>query len=521
MRFPRSAGILLHPTSLPGRFGIGELGAEARRFVDWLAEAGQTLWQILPLGPTGYGDSPYACFSAFAGNPLLLDACGEQYPWRSPGACMPRHPALATEGDLTTDELAAAPPFPDDHVDFGPVIAFKTALLGKAAGRFRENADAERRHAFERFCADNAAWLDDYALFRALKDAHGGAVWSTWGRPLAAREPAALDAARRHHADAIFAHQYVQWQFARQWGDLKAYAGAKGIRIVGDIPIFVAFDSADVWQHPELFHLDDAFQPTAVAGVPPDYFSKTGQLWGNPLYRWDVMADRGFAWWVDRVRHTLRSVDIIRLDHFRGFAACWEVPAGEATAENGRWVDGPGAPFFEALAHELGELPLVAEDLGLITDDVLALRDQFDLPGMIVLQFAWTSDATNAYLPHNHVSNAVVYTGTHDNDTTAAWYATRETDEKQAVDTYLGTAGEPVHWALIRTAYRSVADLAVVPLQDVLGLGPAARMNTPGVAARNWAWRARAQSFDEDAARRLAGLAATYGRLPIEPEARD
>ena len=503
MRLPRSAGILLHPTSLPGRFGIGELGHPAQRFVDFLADSGQALWQILPLGPTGYGDSPYACFSAFAGNPLLVNL-----DW------------LASEGDLEPGELDRAPAFPEDRVDFGPVISLKTQALEAAARRFRAQATSERRASFDRFCTENAAWLDDYALFRALKDAHGGAVWNTWEPDVAARQPAALARWREKLDEAVFAQCYAQYQFFRQWGDLKTYANGRGIRIVGDIPIFVAYDSADVWANPHLFHLGPDHRPTKVAGVPPDYFSKTGQLWGNPLYRWREMADRGYAWWIDRVRQTLRTVDIIRLDHFRGFAAYWEVPAGDTTAVNGKWIKGPGAPLFEALDAALGHLPLIAEDLGLITPDVRALRDRFEFPGMNVLQFAFTSDPRNLYLPHNHRANSVIYTGTHDNDTTLGWYYSREADEKQKFHRYLGPFTEEVNWALIRVAYRSVADTAIVPLQDVLGLGSEARMNAPGKFGGNWTWRHRAGDLQPYHRGRLLDLAITCGRKAL-PEAKE
>ena len=517
MRFPRSAGILLHPTSLPGRFGIGELGEAPYRFVDFLAEAGQSLWQILPLGPTGYGDSPYASFSAFAGNPLLI-----HLDW------------LAAEGDIAAGDLAQAPAFPEDRVDFGPVINFKTAVLQSAAQRFRESAKDPRREAFDRFCAENADWLDDYALFRALKDAHGGAVWNTWAWELASRQPAALAAARQRLDATVFTHCYLQYQFFRQWEELKRYANsqdirphqeekpeagaepsAKGIRIIGDIPIFVAFDSADVWAHQDLFYLDEQLRPTFVAGVPPDYFSETGQLWGNPLYRWDVMAEQGYDWWIRRFRQTFRTVDIVRLDHFRGFAAYWEVPAGEPTAINGQWIDGPGAALFAALNDALGELPIIAEDLGIITEDVEELRDQLEFPGMRILQFAFTTDADNYYLPHNHKPNSVIYTGTHDNETTVGWYASREAEEKELIDRYLGPLAEPIHWALIRTAYRSVCDLAIVPLQDVLGLGNEGRMNSPGKPSGNWSWRFRSGDLKPEHRDRLLEFALTYGRKEL------
>jgi 4-alpha-glucanotransferase len=502
MHLSRSAGILLHPTSLPGPWGIGCAGEVARRFVDFLAEAGQSLWQILPLGPTGYGDSPYACFSAFAGNAYLLDL-----------------ERLAAEGDLERGDLDDATAFPGDRVDFGAIFAHRTGVLPCAAARFRENASGERRDAFDRFCSENTDWLDDYALFRALKDVHGGAVWTAWPRPLAERQPDALAEARRELDEAVFARQYAQFQFHRQWDELKAYANERGVRIIGDIPIFVAFDSADVWAHSELFHLDEGLQPTVVAGVPPDYFSETGQLWGNPLYRWGVMAERGYAWWVARMRHTLRTVDVVRLDHFRGFAAYWEIPASEPTAVNGRWVEGPGDAVFEAMRRDLGDLPVIAEDLGIITPDVVALRDGLGLPGMLVLQFAFGGDVANAYLPHNHVTNAVVYTGTHDNDTTVGWYASREGEELAYVDRYLGPVGEPVERALIRAAYRSVADVAIVPLQDVLGLGTEARMNEPGSFGTNWGWRFEAGALTSEHAEALADLAATYGRATASEDA--
>lgn len=499
MRFKRSAGILLHPTSLPGGYGIGELGETAYRFVDNLVEAGQSLWQILPLGPTGYGDSPYACFSALAGNPMLIDLA-----------------KLVEEGDVSEADLRDAPDFPEDRVDFGPVITFKTAILQQAARTFREQAGGERRAAFERFCSENADWLDDFALFMALKDAHGGAVWNTWERDLVVRKPETLQAWRERLDDALFAQRYCQFQFFQQWDALKAYAGKQGLQIVGDIPIFVAYDSVDVWAHPELFYLDQHLNTTRVAGVPPDYFSPTGQLWGNPLYRWDVLAEQDYAWWVRRFEQTLRTVDIVRLDHFRGFAAYWAVPAGEKTAVNGDWEDGPGAGFFEAIKAALGELPIIAEDLGHITPDVEELRERFDFPGMNVLQFAFTSDAGNPYLPHNLRQNAVVYTGTHDNDTTVGWYESREDKELSAFHAYLGPVDEPVPWALMRMAYRTVADLAIVPLQDVLGLGAEARMNTPGKFGNNWTWRFRRGQVTAEIRERLAAMSEVYGRK--EPE---
>lgn len=501
MRFKRSAGILVHPTSLPGSYGIGELGKEAYAFIDLLVESGQSLWQILPLGPTGYGDSPYACFSALAGNPLLIGL-----------------DALVEEGDVDPADLAQVPDFPVDRVDFGPVITFKTAILRRAARVFREKADNARRAAFDRFCRQNADWLDDFALFMALKDAHGGAVWNTWERGLVTRQPEVMAAWRERLDESVFAQRYCQFQFFKQWTALKAYANDKGIQIVGDIPIFVAYDSVDVWAHPDLFYLDQNLLPTEVAGVPPDYFSATGQLWGNPLYRWDVMAEDGYTWWVRRFSQTLSTVDIVRLDHFRGFAAYWAVPAGEPTAINGQWRKGPSSAFFAAIRDALGELPIIAEDLGHITGDVLELRETFSLPGMNVLQFAFATDAGNPYLPHNLEHNSVIYTGTHDNDTTMGWYATREEPELQMCLDYIGPTTEPITWALMRLAYRSVADLAITPLQDVLGLGTEARMNTPGRFGNNWAWRFKLEDVKAEDRAKLAAMALTYGRK--EPEAK-
>ncbi len=499
MHFPRSAGILLHPTSLPGDFGIGNLGKYAYNFVDFLAASGQSYWQILPLGPTGYGDSPYASFSAFAGNPLLINV-----------------KRLVGEDDLDKKELEEAPDFPRHSVDFGPVITYKMALLNRAARRFREKAAGQRREAFDRFCEEHAGWLDDYALFMALKDAHGGAVWNTWEWELVSRQPEALQEWRERLNESVFAHRYFQYQFFRQWEELKRYANDKGIEIVGDIPIFVAYDSVDVWANPELFQLDENRLPIAVAGVPPDYFSPTGQLWGNPLYRWDKMAENGYQWWIDRMQQILKMVDVVRLDHFRGFAAYWRIPAGEPTAVNGEWVQGPGADFFTHLKNALGELPIIAEDLGHITEDVEELREEFQLPGMRVLQFAFTTDAENPYLPHNYVPNTVVYTGTHDNETTLGWFKSREEEEKQNVWRYLGPVSEAINWALMRLAYRSVASIAIFPLQDVLGLGNEARMNTPGKLGGNWTWRFKEGALTEEIESKMRAMALTYERK--EPE---
>ncbi|GAB4436752.1 MAG: 4-alpha-glucanotransferase [Chloroflexi bacterium OHK40] len=500
MRFPRSSGVLLHPTSLPGPWGIGDLGPAAYAFVDFLVAAGQGLWQILPLGPTGYGDSPYQCFSAVAGNPLLVSL-----------------DALVGHGLLSAEEVAAAAdgqPLSLDQVDYGAVIGFKLPLLRRSYERLWAGAAPEVAAAFEAFKAANAAWLDDYALFMALKDAHGGAAWSGWPPELRARQPEALARARAEHAPAIEVQRYLQFLFFSQWAPLKAYANARGISIIGDAPIFVAYDSADVWANPELFFLDAQGLPTVVAGVPPDYFSATGQRWGNPLYRWERMAADGYAWWVARLRAAFAQVDILRLDHFRGFAAYWEVPATQETAIHGRWVRGPGAALFRRLEQELGSLPIIAEDLGLITPDVHALREQFDLPGMKILQFAFDGDAANPYLPHHHVRNCVVYTGTHDNDTTIGWFTGLSEDQRNIVRAYLGRDGSDIAWELIRAAFMSVADLAVVPFQDILRLGSDARMNTPGLLGANWGWRFRAEALNGDVAGALRFFTALYDRLP-------
>ncbi len=502
MRFPRSSGILLHPTSLPGRWGIGDLGPAAYQFVDFLEQAGQTLWQILPLGPTGYGDSPYQCFSAFAGNPMLvsLDRLLEA--------------GLLTEADVEPALAAYAHTFSPDQIDYGAVINFKLPLLRQSFARFRSGNFPAHEEAFNQFCSANARWLDDYALFMAIKERFGGASWDTWDRDIAARKPAALKRWSSELAESVEIQKYLQYLFFSQWQPLKAYANQHGIKIIGDAPIFVAYDSADVWANRKLFYLDDEGRPTVVAGVPPDYFSATGQLWGNPLYRWDQMARNGFAWWTDRLKTDFSKVDILRLDHFRGFAAYWEVPASEKTAVNGTWVQGPGPAFFAKLERTLGQLPLIAEDLGVITSDVDELREQFNLPGMKVLQFAFGDDFDNPYLPHNYTTNYVVYTGTHDNNTTIGWFQELSATEREFVQCYLGRDGSDISWDMIRLALSSVADIAVMLFQDVLRLGANARMNVPGVAGGNWGWRFRAEALDPGLAYGLRLLTTTYGRLP-------
>lgn len=506
MSFPRSSGVLLHPTSLPGPFGIGDLGEEAFGFIDFLAVSGQSLWQVLPLGPTGYGDSPYQCFSAFAGNPLLI----------SPAR-------LAEDGLLTNDDLTNRPRFRPSRVDFGRVIDYKKTLLDRAFDSFQRMSEGALRAEFIRFCEANNWWLDDYALFRALKRAHGGVSWTDWEPRFAVREPDALAYAREALREGIAAEQFFQFVFFRQWSALKSYCLERGIRIIGDAPIFVAGDSADVWAHPEMFKLDNNRKPIVVAGVPPDYFSKTGQLWGNPIYDWDAMRATGFRWWIDRLRATLQTVDILRIDHFRGFAACWEVPGQDKTAERGQWVEVPGRELFMTLRNVFGEMPIIAEDLGVITPDVEALRDDFGFPGMRVLQFAFRGDSKTIDLPHNYVRNCVVYTGTHDNDTTVGWFnskagagSTRNAEqierERAYCLAYLNSDGREIHWDMIRAAWASIANTAVVPLQDVLGLSSRARMNLPASEQGNWQWRFRSGALTSKISDRLRQITKLYGR---------
>ena len=497
MIFKRASGIILHPTSLPGPYGNGDVGPEAFRWVDFLAKAGSTLWQVLPLGPTAYGDSPYQCFSAFAGNPYLI----------SPDR-------LLEDGLLMPEDLANRPEFHAGQVDYGAVIPWKLALLDRAYARFEAQAPASLAAEFRAFQDAQSAWLDDFALFMALKDAHNGAPWVTWEPALRSREPGAIEQARRDFAAAAGRQSFRQFLFFRQWAALHDYARRKGVSIIGDAPIFVAHDSADVWAYPELFYLDPDGQPTVVAGVPPDYFSPTGQLWGNPLYRWEAHAAGNYAWWLGRLRALLQLVDIVRLDHFRGFAGYWEVPAGETTAKNGRWTPGPGASFFSAVEQALGELPVIAEDLGEITPDVIELRERFNLPGMKVLQFAFNKDPDDKYLPHNFPANCVVYTGTHDNDTTLGWYQSTSEAQRDFCRRYMGRSGSDICWDMIRLAWSSVAVLALAPLQDFLCLGTEARMNLPGRPSGNWAWRMPEEALSEGLRLGLSEFNFLYSRAP-------
>lgn len=489
----RRSGILLHPTSLPGSGGIGSLGGEARRFIDFLSEAGQSLWQILPLGPPGCGNSPYSCFSAFAGNPLLIDL-----------------DELVKEGDLEQKELGQV--FPPGRVDFPAVSDYKLSLLQRAAERFFSGGESPRLHEFWRFC-DSTFWLHDYALFMAAKGHFHGKAWNRWPEKLRRRDPVSCDAYSKLLGSEIGVQKYMQWQFSRQWHAVRGYANNHGIRIIGDAPIFVALDSADVWCNPHLFLLDEAGNPTVVAGVPPDYFSKTGQRWGNPLYDWGRVAEDGYGWWVARVRNDLSLYDIVRIDHFRGFEAHWEIPAKERTAVKGRWVKGPGEGFFNALRSQIGTLPIIAEDLGVITPEVEALRDGFGLPGMYILQFAFDGGPVNAYLPHNHRSNSVVYTGTHDNDTTRGWFDSLDGKKQRQVCDYLRTNPEDIVGVFIRTLLGSVAGYAIMPLQDLLQLDGSARMNMPGVAEGNWGWRLAGGELTSKIAKELGSLTEMYNRL--------
>jgi 4-alpha-glucanotransferase len=505
--FPRSSGILLHVTSLPGADGIGDLGDSAHEFIDFLAEAGQKVWQVLPLSTTGYGDSPYQCFSAFAGNPLLIDLR-----------------ALRDQGLLSSQDFANAPEFPEESVEYGRVIDFKYGLLRRAAQASSTDAAHADRAAFDAFCRTNAGWLEDYALFMAGKRFFGDAVWMNWDSGLRERDPGSVREWRQKLLAEVELHKFAQFEFFRQWEKIKSHCRRLGISIMGDVPIYVAHDSADVWSHQELFRLDERGRPAAIAGVPPDYFSATGQLWGNPLYRWDVSAASGHRWWIDRFRASLKLFDFVRLDHFRGFEAFWEVPAGALTAAGGQWVKGPGEEFFQTLQDELKELPFVAENLGVITPEVEALRIKFGFPGMSLLQFAFGNDPQGpTFRPHNYSRELVAYTGGHDNDTTMGWWtssgvgeSTRSAEdiqkERDFTRAYLDLHDEPIHWAFIRAVLASVAATAIIPLQDVLGLGSEARMNLPGTTIGNWKWRYKAADLTKERCEELRRLTLLFDR---------
>ena len=505
MKFNRSSGIILHPTSLPGPDGIGDLGPEAYRWVNFLKESGVGLWQVLPLGPTGYGDSPYQAFSAFAGNPYLVS------------------PTLLLDDDLlTADDLSDRPEFPTDRVDYGPVIQWKLTLLDRAFANFTKSASDELKIELTQFLATEASWLNDFALFMAIKESQGGVSWENWPRPLRTRDAKALQAFREQNPEAIQRHMFRQFLFFRQWQKLHDYTNEQGITILGDIPIFVAYDSADAWANPDLFYMDKEGKPTFVAGVPPDYFSPTGQLWGNPIYKWETHHKTGYAWWIERIRQTLKLFDVLRIDHFRGFAGYWEIPAGMPTAEVGRWAPGPGAALFEAIRGALGGLPIIAEDLGEITPDVIELRESLGLPGMKILQFAFQNDPADPFLPHNYPRNCVAYTGTHDNDTTVGWYAAAPEPERDLVRRYLARSGNDISWDFIRAVWSSVAMYAMAPMQDLLALDTSGRMNLPGRPGGNWTWRLDSEMLTEALAARMRETNFLYSRLlgeenPVDP----
>lgn len=506
MEFPRSSGILLHPTSLPGQFGIGDIGPEAYKFVDFLRESGQKLWQILPLGPTGYGNSPYACYSAFAGNPNLI----------SPEI-------LLRDGFLDQEDIINVPEFDPKKIDFSKVLDYKSSLYKKAFENFKQRLSEDEKESFFYFCDSNASWLQDFAMFMAIKEHYETEakaeqreneckMWSDWEQALTLRIPQALEQANASLGDEIFYHKFLQYEFYKQWLELKAYANENGISIVGDIPIFVAYDSADVWSNPEIFQLDRNGLPIEVAGVPPDYFSETGQLWGNPLYNWQELAKRDFDWWIERFKMTLTLVDIVRVDHFRGFDAYWAIPYGSETAIKGQWKKAFGVQLFQTIEERLGKLPMIAEDLGVITPDVEALRDEFNFPGMKIIQFAFTNTAKDPFLPHNHKQNCVVYPGTHDNDTCFGWFATAPEPEKAYFLRYANSNGKELHWDFIRLAMSSVANMSIYALQDIMGLDTSSRMNMPSKPDGNWEWRFTPDMLTGYIKEKLLTMTIDYGR---------
>ncbi len=494
MRFTRSSGVFLHPTSLPGKYGIGTLGSQAYEFVDFLAAAEQSLWQVCPLGPTGYGNSPYQSFSAFAGNPYLINL--EQ---------------LREEGLLTQEDLAEAPDFPSDKVNYGEMINFKVPILKKAFREFKASASNQEQEEFASFCRENEDWLVDYGLFRAIKEHFGGRPWTEWEEKIKFRDSETLEEYKAELADKIEFREFLQYIFFKQWTSLKDYANQREIKIIGDIPIFVAFDSADAWAHPDLFFFDEDLSPTKVAGVPPDYFSETGQLWGNPLYKWERLQENDYQWWIERIKATLRMVDIIRIDHFRGFQDYWAVPAGAESALHGEWKPGPREDFFQTVEKKLGKLPFLAEDLGIIPEEVEELRNKFSFPGMKILQFAFHGGGAAKYLPHNYPKNCVAYTGTHDNNTTLGWYEDEATDEeKRQLHHYLEKNLDYKHgnicWDFIELISASPAVFAITPLQDILSLGNEARLNTPGAPDGNWQWRFKREDLTSELTDRLLGV---------------
>ena len=502
MQFERSAGILLHPTSLPSKFGIGDFGTDAYKFIDFLKASGQTLWQVLPLNPTGYGDSPYQALSAFAGNPLLISL-----------------EKLVEEKLLASSAIENLPNFDQHSVDFGIVINFKFSLLKKAFGKFSIELNKETKFLFKKFCDDEKSWLDDYALFLAVKNHFNGALWTKWDENISKKKKAAIEKYSKKLADEIFYHKFVQFIFHKQWFELKEYANSKNIKIIGDLPIFVAFDSADVWANRELFEVDENGNPIFIAGVPPDYFSSTGQRWGNPHYKWEVMEKNDYEWWRERIQSLLKMTDIIRIDHFRGFYNYWKIPGDAPTAEKGEWVLGPGEKFFSVLEKYFGKLPIIAEDLGILVPGVYDLRDKFNLPGMKILQFAFGTHGEKKFLPHRYPKNCAVYTGSHDNDTTLGWWNSIQndgTDTKEFFLKYTNSNGTDVCWDLIKLAYSSIADIVIIPLQDFLRLGTEARMNFPGKENHNWQWRFSWDQIYDGLSYQIKELTQLYERPVVE-----
>ncbi len=491
----RSSGILLHITSLPGKYGIGTMSSEARRFIDFLVASGQKLWQILPLGHTGYGDSPYQCFSAFAGNPLIIDL-----------------EKLVKQELLTTEELPENESFPEDAVDYGKVFHYKYKLLEKAHGRFTASGDNDLKEQYNTFCTSNKWWLDDYAFFMALKIHHGGKAWMEWDKQIKLREPDAIGRYKEHLAENIDFYRFLQFIFYHQWLELKSYANSNNIEIIGDLPLYVALDSTEAWANPEIFDFDETLTPRTVAGVPPDYFSETGQLWGNPIYDWEHLKEQGFKWWIDRIKANFLLYDILRIDHFRGLAAYWSIPYGEKTAIRGQWIEAPGEAMLKAVYDKLGEKSIIAENLGVITPDVEELRETFNMPGMKILQFAFDSAEDNEFIPHTYDKNSVVYTGTHDNNTTAGWFKHSPPQDKQNMHDYFCLDEKDPAWSFIRLAWSTVSNLAIAPMQDVLRLGEEARMNFPGKAPGYWKWRYQRNMLTDNHVKDLRKITEVYGR---------
>ena len=495
--FTRSSGILLHPTSLPGKYGIGTLGNEAKKFIDFLEKSNQKLWQIFPLGPTGYGDSPYQCFSAFAGNPYLIDF--EELFLLN----------FLDKSEVENTHLSDN----DNYINYGLIYENKLPLLKKAYDNYKLLVPKNIKKDFENFKKSNEFWLEDYSLFISIKNHFNGKSWSEWDNDIKNRKSSAIKKYKLELSEEIEYQNFIQFLFFRQWNNIKSYANSKNIKVIGDIPIFVAFDSADAWSNPELFLFDEDRKPIKVAGVPPDYFSETGQLWGNPLYNWEALKKENYKWWIDRVKFNLTTCDIIRIDHFRGFDSYWAIPAGEKTAINGTWEKGPGMDLFNAIKKELGDLPIIAEDLGNLTPSVIQLRKDSTFPGMKILQFAFDSGEENDYLPHTYYKNSVVYTGTHDHDTIVGWYKKAKAADKKWVKDYLDISNDKeIHWNFIKSAWGSIADIAIAPIQDFLGLDDKSRINTPGVASGNWRWRLSENDLTDELAKKIAYITKIYGR---------